>query len=78
MKTNETKSKTQSQKEAPKPMPKKSGYCDADIYIEPCAGEYDRLMSLCDICEVVDPPFVRNYIKNKAEAIAKMHLNDEK
>ena len=49
------------------------GYYEAYVYIEADEKEYDRLLSIGDKCECIEPHHVREYIKNKIAAIIKIY-----
>ena len=51
------------------------GYYTAYIYIGASNDEYDNLLLLSDKCECIEPRHVREYIKNKIEAMVKIYNN---
>ena len=46
-----------------------NGFYEACIYIEADEAEYRRLLSFGDICKCTEPRHVRDYIKNKVDAM---------
>jgi len=49
------------------------GCYEAYIYIEANEKEYDRLLSIGSKCECIEPYHVREYIKNKIDAMYKIY-----